>query len=190
MDTLLALADEALTIDTAKAELIQQVMLTLMGIMGTVVMAFLTWAGNSMRKWITAKSKGAESNARLQAFLCATTKMETIFRNAYLEVEQTLVRQLKADESTWNSNTARHARDTAVEIGMRHLGEQGVAELSECMGHAPEVIEGIGRTLIEGFAGDRTDSKDAGPVVGLGRTDIEVHPVEDDPEGDGADADG
>lgn len=182
MDTLLlALADSAAdaAIDEAKAELIQQVALAVISLLGMVITGFITYASNAVRKWIKAKAAETESKAHLAAFTCATTKLETISKNAVEEVEQTLVRQLK-EADKWDAAGAKRARDTAVKIALKHLGSQGLQELKACMGHAPDVIEGMLRTYVERTVRAHGTTKTPGsPVVPLDGDDDQPGDAED-----------
>ncbi len=139
---------------------LQTVVLAVISLFGTVLAGLIGWVGTSLKKWLDGKANAA-------AFKCAVTKIETVTGRAVAEVEQTLVRQLKAD-GQWDADTARKARDIAVDIAKRHLGKRGLIELAGCFGHAAESTEGMLRTYVENRV-DRTGSTTKGsPIVGLG----------------------
>jgi hypothetical protein len=112
-------------------------------------------------RWLESKSHGA-------SFAGAIQKIETLTINAVDEVEQTLVRQLKADKE-WNVGTAKQARDTAVSIAMRHLGTRGAAEVQSSLGLDREKLEGMLRTLVEKHVGSSGTKSEESPKVALGK---------------------
>ena len=142
---------------------LQTVVLAVVSLLGTLLAGLIGWAGASARKWLASKAHG-------EAFACATTKLEKLTQNAVQEVEQTLVRQLKADEK-WDAGTAKEARDTAVEIVKKHLGEKGMVELKDCMGVAVDTVEGMIRTHVEKHVYSMNATSGAGkaPLVPLGK---------------------
>lgn len=140
---------------SAAQELAKTAVLAVLGFLGTATTIGLAIASKRIIGWFNAKiekakaeAKGAESVAHYEAMKCVTQKLDTWSTTAVAEVEQTLVRQLKADK-TWDPNTALEARDTAVEIMKRHAGEGGLSELQQCTGLALPGIEGMFRTWVE-----------------------------------------
>lgn len=172
MSDLFVLLAVEMPVADALSNAVQTVVVAVLGLLGTVIVSLLTAGSRKLIAWLDAKAKESESNAHYAAFKCATSKLETLTKNAVIEVEHTLVREAKA-QKTWGADAARKARDTAVGIVIRHLGPKGLQELEGCMGHATDVIEGIVRTLVERFVQDsRIDMKPNanGPVVSLGTT--------------------
>lgn len=129
-----------------------------LSLMAMVITGLISWGAKSLKQWLDSKAHSA-------SFSCATEKLETLSVGAVMEVEQALVRQLKADQE-WNADTAKLARDTAVEIVKRQLGEKGLAELQGCLGLALSDIEGLIRTKVEAIVSSEGDGM--GPVVPLG----------------------
>jgi len=145
-------------------EMLQQVALGIVSLLGTVVTGLLAWASKSIKQWLEGKAHAA-------TFQCATDKLEVVTRNAVWEVEQTLVRQLKSEDN-WNVETAKLARDTAVQTAVRHLGKHGLAELKGCLGQTQEVIEGMIRTYIEKHVRGMGSSGDSSPIVGMNGVEL------------------
>lgn len=119
----------------------------------------LAWGRDAILAWLASLSHSA-------AFKCATQK---IFHHAQLavdEIEQTVVRQLKAD-GQWDRDTARMARDQAVAVIKHHLGEVGLNELKDCLGLGLDDLEGMFRSYVE--AAVKRTSNGLGPHVGLGK---------------------
>jgi len=155
--------------DPATQTLMQSVVLAVISALGAVLTATITLASKKALQWLDGKAHAA-------TFQCAMSKIESVTRSAVDEVEQTLVRQLKEDDR-WDVETARGARDTAVEIAKRHLGIRGMKELEGCLGHAQDSIEGILRTHVEMYVkrenverstGSATDGKKR-PIVRMGK---------------------
>lgn len=117
-------------------------------------------------KWIEAKAAETESSAHYAALKCLTSRLDTLSTNAVAEVEQTLVRKFKK-QGKWDSKSARMARDTAVDVMRRQLGEQGMEELKQCSGLAKEAIIGMFRTWVERKVSEQGSTTDA-PVVAMG----------------------
>jgi len=129
-----------------------------LSLLSLVITGLLTLGSQSIKQWLDSKAHAA-------AFSCATTKLETLTKGAVMEIEQTVVRKLKADEK-WTPETARFARDSALEIVKRQLGQKGLAELQGCLGLALKDIEGLIRTKIETTV--QSSGSGSGPVVDLG----------------------
>lgn len=128
-------------------------------LLGIVLTALIAWVSREAKAWLASK-------AHFAAFECAMQKLETLSYNAVSEVEQTLVRQFKA-EKNWNSDTAREARNTAVRIVKSHLGDKGIKELKGCLGHGLDTLEGLIRTLVEKHVSEHGTHSD-GPLVKMG----------------------
>src|SRR5690606_23581566 len=135
--------------------IIQSLSEATLSILSMVIAALITWASRSLKRYI-------ESKEHFASFNCALTKIEVLSRAAVEEVEQTLVRQFKA-EGKWDVETATRARDTALEIVKRHLGDKGMTEIKGCLGMAMKDIERLVLTKIESFV-SRSGSG-LGPVV-------------------------
>jgi len=88
------------------------------------------------------------SRAHLASLECATTRMTQAANAAVEEIEQTLVKSLKAEDA-WTAESARAARDEAMAIAMRHLGTRGLAEIRECLGHGVDDVRAMLRSFIE-----------------------------------------
>ena len=128
--------------------LLSTFILGLVSLLAAAMVAGLALGRKKLNAWVSSKVASAESDAHYDAFECATGKLETLTKNAVLEVEQTLVRQLKADKK-WDAETAVEARDAAVAVALNHLGSQGMGELEKCLGHGPDIINGMLRTYVE-----------------------------------------
>ena len=139
---------------------LQTIILTIIVTLGGLVTALIGFASKKALRWL-------EGKAHASTFECAIGKLTTITQNAVDEVEQTLVRQLKADNK-WNADTAKEARDTAVGIAKRHLGEDGLKELAGCLGHAEESLEGMFRTYVEKHVRAMGTTNGKSPVVAMG----------------------
>ena len=139
---------------------LQTVILALIIGLGGLITTMGTMASKRLLQWLEGKAHAA-------TFQCAIGKLTTITKNAVNEVEQTLVRQLKATDK-WDAETAKEARDTAVGIAKRHLGEKGMKELASCLGHAKESIEGMIRTYVEKYVREMGTSSSDSPIVPLG----------------------
>lgn len=98
------------------------------------------------------ESKGADAR-----FSVATMKTAGLLSDAIGEVEQTFVRRMKA-KGEWDGDAAKLARDTAVEVTKRHLGDGGIAEVMEGFGiKDPAVFDGKLRTMVESIVDDRSN---------------------------------
>lgn len=159
--------------------LLKTVILGLIAVLGTasaVGIAFLRVRIvayiNGKTEKAKAEGKSAEAIAHLEAFKCVVAKLDSWSTAAVAEVEQTLVRQLKKEEGQWNVQTARQARDTAVDVMKRLAGDQGIAELETCTGKTKEAIFTMFRTWVElkvsGSGGEAANS----PVVPMDDADI------------------
>lgn len=146
--------------EIASNPVVQDIVLSVIALAGSVITAILGLASRSLLRWLASKSHDASFN-------CAIQKMETLTINAVDEVEQTMVRQLKADKN-WNQDTAKQARDTAVSIALRHLGDQGLREIQGCLGLQRDKIEGMLRTYVEKRVGSSGMKSPEAPVVPLG----------------------
>lgn len=124
-------------------------------ILSLVVTGLITWAARSLKQFL-------ESKAHFASFNCAMTKLEALSMNAVEEVEQTLVRQFKAEDK-WGVETATEARDTAVEIVKKHLGKAGLAEVQGCLSLGLADVERLITTKVEAFV-SRSGAGD-GPLV-------------------------
>lgn len=161
MDILISLISFISLEDPEIQSALQNLVLLVISVLGTVVTAGITVASKKALKWLDGKSHAA-------TFQCAVSKIETVTKNAVDEVEQTLVRQLKAEEK-WDGDTAKQARDTAVDIAKRHLGDQGIKELSGCMGHTAESMEGMFRTYVEKHVRNMGSTGNESPLVAMGK---------------------
>lgn len=139
---------------------LQTVILAVIVALGGVVTALITLASKKILKWLNGKAHAA-------TFQCAIGKLEMLTKNAVDEVEQTLVRQLKADDK-WDADTAKEARDTAVRIAKRHFGDKGLKELASCMGHTAGSIDGMLRTYVEKHVRAMGTTNGSSPVVSMG----------------------
>lgn len=160
----------------AAQNLLKTAVLALLGFLGTAASIGLTVARKRIMAWVTAKAnkaqsdaKGSESSAHYEAMRCVVLKLDTWSTHAVAEVEQTLVRQLKADKK-WNTETALEARDTAVEIMTRHAGDHGLSELQQCTGLGLQGVLGMFRTWIESKVSKqqsdtRPDPQNKRPIV-------------------------
>ena len=151
----------------------QTVVLAVISLLGTLLTALIGVGSKKLMQWLDARAKASGSEAHYAAFKCATEKLSTWSRSAVDEVEQTIVRKLKREDK-WDKNTARGARDTAVDVMTRHAGEQGMAELQECLGVTKDVVLGMFRTWIEKQVRADGSSGNGSPIVSMG----------DDAEGD------
>ncbi|PCJ22419.1 MAG: hypothetical protein COA94_09130 [Rickettsiales bacterium] len=131
-----------------------------LSLLAMTVSGLLAWGARSIKHWL-------DSQAHMASFACASTKLASLASDAVLEVEQTLVKQLKNDEA-WNADTAKTARDTAAAIVKRHLGTRGLAELRGCLGLALADIEGLIRTQIEVSVQRAGTAGRHSPTVALG----------------------
>ena len=147
--------------DPALQAAMQTIVLSVLSLLGTVITGAVAWMASYAKQWLEGKAHAA-------TFQCAVNKLETVTKNAVDEVEQTLVRQLKAD-GKWNAETAREARDTAVDVAKRQLGEKGMEELEGCLGHAREAIEGMLRTYVEKQVRGHGNSGSDSPIVAMGK---------------------
>lgn len=156
----------------------QTVVLAVIGLLGTVLTGLITIGSRKLLAWLDAKAKSSGSEAHYAAFKCATEKLSTWSRSAVDEVEQTVVRKLKRQDK-WNKETARMARNTAVDVMVRHAGDQGLAELEQCLGVGREVVLGMFRTWVEKQVRADGSSGDKSPIVSMGDD------ASDDLDGDG-----
>ena len=145
--------------DQQLQEILELVVTGGLSLLTLVVTGLVSWGAKSIKQWL-------DSKAHMASFSCATGKLETLVMGATMEMEQTLVRQLKEDDK-WDAETAKMVRDTAVGIVKRQLGERGLEELKGCLGLALADIDGIIRTKIEAFVGQSGTGQ--GPVVAPGK---------------------
>lgn len=151
-------------------ELVKTLVLGLLGLLGTVFGVAILWVRTQATEWFNAKiekaksdAKTAESAAHYEAFRCFTERLTQLATKAVDEVEQTMVRELKADKK-WNVDTARKARDTAVEIMVRHAGEDGLKELQHCGKIGLDALMGMFRTYVESEVVRRGSSTPANAI--------------------------
>jgi len=144
--------------------LFRTIILGVLALLGSLLAVGIPLVSKKISTWLEAKGKGAKASAALKALQCFNEKLRTLATSAVAEVEQTLVRQLKAD-GTWNAETAMKARDTAVEVMTRHAGENGLAALKECGGMALPALMGVFRTWVEMIVGETGAKGKNAPIV-------------------------
>lgn len=152
--------------------LFKTLILGVLGALGTLTTLGIAYLSKRISAWFQAKAKKAKADAKsaeavaaYEALKCLTERLEMLSTTAVAEVEQTLVRQLKAEKGAWNAETALRARDTAFEVMKRHAGEKGMAQLQECSGLALPALEGMFRTWIEMKVGESGGKSEGSPVV-------------------------
>lgn len=150
---------------------IQTFILGVLGLLGTGATLGIVFLRAKLVTYIDGKSKqaeaegrSAESTAHLEAFNCVVGKLDTWSTAAVQQVEQTVVRHLKK-EKKWNVDTARGARDTAVDVMTELAGETGLAELETCTGKTSEAILSMFRTWIEMKVADAGSTDTDAPIV-------------------------
>lgn len=160
-------------------ELVRTLVLGVLGLLFTLVSAGLVWLRTRISTWVSAKvekakadAETAESTAHYEALRCFTETVGELAARAVDEVEQTMVRDLKENKK-WSVDTAREARDTAVEIMVRHAGELRMERLQRCSGLGQDALVDLFRTYVESkIRRDKSSEKPAGlgaksPVVPL-----------------------
>lgn len=153
--------------------LIQTFILGVLGLLATGVTLGIGFLHAKISTYIQGKSKraeaegrSAESAAHLEAFNCVVGKLDTWSTAAVKQVEQTLVRKLKK-EKKWDGETARLARDTAVDVMTELAGETGLAELQTCTGKTSKAIVSMFRTWVEMKVADAGSKSADAPVVDM-----------------------
>lgn len=129
---------ECMTVEEITAQILETVGPLLVTALGTLA----TWVVWKLKDWINAKVHDAR-------FHCATEKIAHFTQNAIAEAEQTIVKDLKAQDGKWTPEAQKAVRDNVVEVVKRHFGARGLKELKGCLGHDEKVIEGMIRTQIE-----------------------------------------
>lgn len=151
----------ALSLDDPQVQtILQNIVFAVISALGTVLVAAIGLGTRKVLKFLDGKAYAA-------TFECAIKKIGTLTKNAVMEVEQTLVRQIKKDKK-WDVDTAREARDTAVSIVERHLGENGMVELGNCLGLVRESLQGMLRTYVERHVNEMGSTNGESPIVAMG----------------------
>lgn len=127
--------------DIGWKELLEPITYAALSALSGVLTILIGMVSMHLRHWLASK-------AHFASFECATTKLEKLSTTAVADIEQTLVRTLKA-EGRWTPETALAARDAALAVMMQHLGPKGLAELQECLGLAYEDVKDMALSYIE-----------------------------------------
>jgi hypothetical protein len=127
---------------------LQTVVLAIISLLGTMVLALLTWLSASVKRWLAVKGASA-------AFLAGSDRVFAVTASLVREAEQTLVREAKAatEDGKLTKEDGIRIRDEVLKRSLDHLGLDGVIDLQNIFGHkgdkGVDMIRRILRTAIE-----------------------------------------
>lgn len=117
-------------------------------LIGTVVLAVVTWLGVHAKRWLVAQTND-------DRFAAALGKIEDVVRGLVEEAEQTLVAEAKraAADGKLTRELAVDIRNEVVRRARDHFGAEGMDDLRDALGHAGDaglsIVERMIRTRIE-----------------------------------------
>lgn len=127
---------------------IQDLLILVVTALGAVLTKLIAQAGSKALAWMDA-------NVHSATFKCATEKLTEISSLVVVNTEATMVRDLKAAsaDGKLTAEEGRQVMENALAEAKEFLGEKGLAELQECLGHAGEegkaVIDRLLKSHIE-----------------------------------------
>jgi len=121
--------------------MLNQITLIVLIAMGSVLSLVLLWVSPKLRTWIAAKI----TNEKVEGILL---RLEDFVTNVVLELDQTIVDQLKKD-GKWNAEEAAKVKALALEKVKSYLGADGVHEALVILGIDAPTFEKLLSSLIE-----------------------------------------